>query len=178
MEVHIRAFEMGDWEDVAELFLLPKCQGGTLLLPCQSRDDIRRRLENPPDNMYRLVAVEADSGKVVGMLSLHRHKGRRAHAAGIGMMVHDDYQNQGVGSRLMAAVIDLADNWLDLRRLELTVYTDNEAAIRLYRKFGFEVEGTHRAYAFRDGAYVDTLAMARVRVDGLEHRADSSCNRR
>ncbi|RME41865.1 MAG: GNAT family N-acetyltransferase, partial [Caldilineae bacterium] len=69
-----------------------------------------------------------------------------------------------VGSQLMAAAIDLADNWLNLRRLELTVYTDNEPAIRLYRKFGFEVEGTHRAYAFRDGVYVDTLAMARVRV--------------
>ncbi|RME44117.1 MAG: GNAT family N-acetyltransferase, partial [Caldilineae bacterium] len=128
MNVHVRAFEMADWEGAAALFLLPKCQRGTLQLPYQSRDDLRRRFENPPDNMYRLVAVDADSGKVVGMLSLHCYKGRRAHAGGIGMMVHDDYQHQGVGSQLMAAAIDLADNWLNLRRLELTVYTDNEPA--------------------------------------------------
>ena len=47
-------------------------------------------------------------------------------------------------------------------RIELIVFTDNAAAIALYRKFGFELEGTHRAYALRDGRYVDALAMARL----------------
>ena len=63
----------------------------------------------------------------------------------------------------IVAAIDLADNWLDLSRLELTVYTDNEPAMRLYKKLGFVVEGTHRKYAFRDGVYVDAHCMARVR---------------
>src|SRR5712691_4482721 len=49
-----------------------------------------------------------------------------------------------VGTALMTAAIDLADNWLDLSRLELTVYTDNEAAMRLYKKLGFVIEGTHK----------------------------------
>jgi hypothetical protein len=38
----------------------------------------------------------------------------------------------------------------------------NAAAIALYEKFGFEMEGTHRRYAFRDGAYVDAYSMARI----------------
>jgi len=45
----------------------------------------------------------------------------------------------------------------------LTVYVDNEPAIRLYQKFGFEVEGTRRKDVFRDGQYVDSYAMARLR---------------
>jgi putative acetyltransferase len=36
----------------------------------------------------------------------------------------------------------------------------------LYRKFGFVEEGLLHAYAYRDGAYVDALAMARLRGIG------------
>ena len=43
---------------------------------------------------------------------------------------------------------------VDLHRVELTVYADNEAAIGLYRKFGFEAEGLFRDYAVRDGQWV------------------------
>jgi ribosomal protein S18 acetylase RimI-like enzyme len=39
----------------------------------------------------------------------------------------------------------------------------NEIGIALYEKFGFEIEGTHRRYAFRDGEYADAYSMARVR---------------
>ena len=70
---------------------------------------------------------------------------------------------------MMEAVIEMADNWLSLSRLELNVYTDNDAAIHLYEKQGFEIEGTLRNYAFRDGRYVDSYAMARIRrVSGTE----------
>jgi putative acetyltransferase len=63
----------------------------------------------------------------------------------------------------MEAALDLADNWLNLTRIELRVYVDNAAAITLYEKFGFEVEGTHRRLAFRDGEYVDAYSMARLK---------------
>ena len=63
----------------------------------------------------------------------------------------------------MQAAVDLADKWLNLARLELEVYTDNEPAIRLYKKFGFVIEGTLVRFAFRDGQYADGYAMARLR---------------
>ncbi|HEY5107188.1 MAG TPA: GNAT family N-acetyltransferase [Caulobacteraceae bacterium] len=63
----------------------------------------------------------------------------------------------------MAALLDQADRWLDYRRLKLTVFSDNDRAIALYERFGFEREGLLRAYAFRDGAYVDAVTMARLR---------------
>ena len=79
------------------------------------------------------------------------------------MAVHDAWQGRGIGTALLRAAIDLADRWLNLRRLELTVDTDNSTAVRLYEKFGFEIEGVLRKYSFRDGALVDAYAMARVR---------------
>ena len=62
----------------------------------------------------------------------------------------------------MAALIDYADRWVAVMRIELTVVTDNERAIALYRKFGFVQEGIFRAYGLRDGRYQDVLAMARL----------------
>lgn len=79
------------------------------------------------------------------------------------MAVHDEWQGKGIGTALMSAGLDMADKWLNLTRLELEVYTDNEAAIHLYERFGFEREGTLRQHAFRDGAYVDSYMMARLR---------------
>ncbi len=68
-----------------------------------------------------------------------------------------------MGSHLLGALIDTADNWHDIRRIELNVFTDNLPAIRLYEKFGFEREGTLRNDAYRDGKYVDAHVMARLR---------------
>ena len=42
------------------------------------------------------------------------------------MAVHDKHTGKGVANALLSAMIDLADNWLNLRRIELTVYCDNE----------------------------------------------------
>ena len=81
----------------------------------------------------------------------------------LGLGVHSRHHGRGVGRALLEGLLDLADNWLPVVRLELTVFADNERAIALYRRYGFEVEGTHRAYALRAGRYADVLAMARIR---------------
>jgi putative acetyltransferase len=162
-EILVRGFVMDDWEQVAELFMGKVCIWGTLQMPYQSKDAIKTKLENPPKGMHRLVAVTVDSQRVLGLLGLAPGKGRRAHAGSIGMFVHDEYQDQGIGTQLMEAAIQLSDNWLNLRRLELEVFVDNPRAVHLYEKFGFVKEGTLVDFAYRDGKYVDTLAMARIR---------------
>ena len=64
---------------------------------------------------------------------------------------------------MMGVCLDLADNWLNLTRLDLRVCVDNSPAIVLYKKFGFDIEGTHRRFAYRNGEYVDAHVMARLR---------------
>jgi len=157
----IRAREPSDWEEFGALMELPKVRWGTLRLPYTRRDQWRKMMENPPEERTGLVAVL--DGHVVGSADVFQYKGRRRHVGDIGMSVHDDFQRRGIGSALMGALINVADDWLDLKRLELTVYADNAPAIRLYRKFGFEVEGTLRGYAFRAGQHVDSFFMARLR---------------
>ena len=160
--VTIRAMRASDIEAVTAMLNLPGFRHGTLRLPYQSVEETRKRFETMPQGNVSIVA-EFD-GVPVGDAHLMRLQGRRSHAASIGMGVHDDFTGKGVGSALMHALVDTADNWLDIKRLELTVYTDNAAALALYKKFGFETEGQLKAFGFRDGTYVDAYAMARVRL--------------
>lgn len=168
-KIAIRAAEAGDYEALAQLHADRNAYSQTLQLPYPSHELWRQRLARQDDAHHLLVAIIG--GDLVGSLGLTRYtRARRAHVGEIGMAVRDAWQGKGVGSALMRAALDLADNWLGLRRLELQVYIDNVSAIALYRKFGFEVEGTHRAHAIRNGAYVDSHTMARViegpRIDG------------
>lgn len=126
------------------------------------RETWRKRLSETTEGRYQLVACV--DGEVIGCLGLETlTRSRMRHVGGFGMAVRDDWQLKGIGTALMEAALDLADNWLNLSRVELTVYTDNSAAIALHEKFGFEIEGTHRRHAFRDGAFVDAYSMARLR---------------
>ena len=164
MSITIRRTEPSDYEAVQHIFTGPKAVWGTLQLPFPSAEQWRKRLAEPPEGLFSLVAC-VDNNEVVGQLDLHTfpNRPRRRHVGQIGMAVRDDWQGKGVGTVLMQAAVDLADKWLNLRRLELEVYIDNGPAIRLYEKFGFTIEGTLVDYAFRDGHYVDTYRMARLR---------------
>ena len=160
--LQIRRAEPDDCSALYEMFISPNVYPGTLQLPYPSREQWRQRL-SAPDGSYNLVAVAGD--RVVGMLGVHTfpNRPRRKHVGSVDIVVHDEWHGKGVGSALMRAGLDLADNWLNLTRLELEVYTDNESAIRLYERFGFEREGTLRQHAYRDGRYVDSYVMARLK---------------
>ena len=160
--ITIRRATVSDAEAIQATFATPKAMAGTLQLPFPSLEKWRKWLADSPADDYVLVAEVA--GEVVGNLGLHvaSKSPRRRHAAGLGMTVRDDWHRRGVGAALLAAAIDLADNWLGYRRIELTVYTDNAAALALYRKFGFEIEGTLKDFAFRHGTFIDAYTMARI----------------
>lgn len=137
-----------------------------LQLPHGTEAHWRARIQDMPAGPATadLFLVAEWHGEVVGNAGLTSFAAvRRRHAMGLGLAVATHAQGHGVGRALMAAVIDWADHWAQVLRIELTVYTDNERAIALYRSFGFESEGVHRAFALRDGVYVDALAMARLR---------------
>lgn len=160
--LEIRRAEPDDCSAIYEMFRSPKVYEGTLQLPYPSREQWRKRISES-DGCYNLVAVSGEH--VIGLLTVDTfpNRPRRGHVGRIGISVTEAWQGKGVGKALMQAGIDLADKWLNLTRLELEVYSDNEPAIQLYERFGFEREGVLRQHAFRDGRYVDSIMMARLR---------------
>ncbi len=160
MPAVIRHAEPADIEAIKAIYDQSSVYANTLQLPYQPVSNWQK-LYNAGTGFYNLVAeVE---GKVVGQLGLQVCQSpRRRHVAELGMGVSEEYQGQGIGSALLRAALEMADNWLNIRRVELTVYVSNEAAIALYERFGFEAEAELADYAFQYGNYVNALCMARI----------------
>ncbi|MEM9477980.1 MAG: GNAT family N-acetyltransferase [Pseudomonadota bacterium] len=159
-DISIRAVEPEDAPGVAALMNLPGYRWGTMRLPHQSVSTTRQKMSTNGPNFVCLVAISKE--EIVGMASLTRFEGRRSHVGAVGMGVHDAYVGNGLGARLLTSLLEVADDWWALRRIELTVNADNARAIGLYERMGFEREGVLRDYALCGGEFIDAVSMARL----------------
>jgi L-phenylalanine/L-methionine N-acetyltransferase len=164
-EIVVRAARPEDWEAFYWMREEESVRYNILSVPYGNPQGARDRFTNFPPDAWSLIAdahFPDGSVKMAGQLGFFRGKLDTMHLARFGIQVGTAFQGRGVGSALMASMISLADNWLNLHRIELEVFTDNDAGLALYRKFGFEVEATMVRYAFRDGAYTDAYKMSRL----------------
>jgi Acetyltransferases, including N-acetylases of ribosomal proteins len=139
----------------------PEVYHNTLQIPHPSEQMWQDRLKDRV-GIKQIVACIDDI--VVGLLTLDANqRPRRSHVADFGITVDKRFHGRGVGSALMQSMVEMCDNWLPIKRIELTVFADNEPAVALYRKFGFEIEGTGKQFALRNGEYVDAYFMARMK---------------
>lgn len=159
--IQIRHFEPRDLPQIHAIYSEPEAYADTLQLPFQSEEHWRSKIGAAKEGFTNLVAVRDD--EVLGQLTLEVfQRPRRRHAATFGMGVKGSARRLGIGSALVGAAVDLCEKWINISRIEVEVYTDNAAAIALYSKHGFVIEGTCRRYAFRDGRFVDAHIMARL----------------
>ncbi len=86
---------------------------------------------------------------------------RNKHSAYIVMGILGEYRGKGIGAMLFKKLEQWAFNH-NIHRLELTVVTRNKAAISLYKKVGFEIEGTKRHSLFIDSEFVDEYNMSKL----------------
>jgi RimJ/RimL family protein N-acetyltransferase len=92
-----------------------------------------------------LVAEETDEGTgitqgLVGFLSTTPDWFGEEHGQRIVIGIREAYTGQGIGTRLFQALEAWARQH-GIRRLHLTVETDNGRALALYHKMGFQIEG-------------------------------------
>jgi len=161
LKLHIRHFEQSDLKDLAEIYSYPSVTENTSQVPFLSSGDVEKFFQSPTD--YILVA-ELDN-KVIGHISLiMSNKPREKHSASLAIAVHPDSHGKGVGRQLLTEAINQADNWLNILRLELEVYPENKAALSLYHKFGFEIEGEKKCCSFKDGKFSNLLLLSRLNM--------------
>jgi RimJ/RimL family protein N-acetyltransferase len=109
------------------------------------------------DQEASIVAVSA--GRVIGHISVSREESLvTRHVASIGMAVAKDWRGRGVGTALMAECIRWA-RLMSVEKLVLSTYPDNERALALYRKFGFQEEGRLTGHSKKSIGYRDEILM-------------------
>jgi len=166
MEFLIRPIDIGDGKGVNALRRMPGVFENILGIPSERVKHNEDLIMNMKGNHHQFVAVVKNKNgeeEIIGSAGLMVNINPRiSHSGSIVIMIHKDYQNMRVGTALMETLLDVADNWLMLIRVELAVFQDNKKAIHLYEKFGFEKEGLKRFASIRNGKYEDEYLMARI----------------
>jgi putative acetyltransferase len=127
--------------------------------PATTIDDLEQRFRFSVESDEHLPFVLVEDGEVIGGLGMNP-----THAPGVlalGMWVLPEWRGRG-GGRMLAETA-IAARPADVHKIELDVFTDNGAAIGLYRALGFEQEGLRRDhYRREDGSLRSVLVMARL----------------
>lgn len=117
------------------------------------------------DSAVRCAIVQTDINKVIGCVYL-LNIDWTSRCADFGIMIGEkDNQGKGAGTFAVKAILDHAFFNLNLHRIQLEVLEHNERAIQLYHKFGFQKEGVKREALFKNGVYVNLIAMAVLRKE-------------
>jgi len=131
------------------------------VVPERSREDWDEAIREIR-NRKGLIIVAQVNGKIVGMAHLVRGKfTKNKHVGFLGISVLKEFRRIGIGEAMMNYIIEWAQKQDGLEKISLTVFSTNKAAINLYRKFGFAIEGISKKQYKIEGKHVDEITMGR-----------------
>ena len=158
-------------EDAAELVTFLNCvsletdftslDGDGILLTSEEMEIFLNK-QASSDNQITLLAFLND--KIAGIVNITADQRKRVrHIGDLFIVIGKRYWNNGLGSLLLEEVIEWAQASSVLRRLQLTVQTRNQAAVHLYQKHGFVIEGRQERGAYiEEGKFIDVYLMGKL----------------
>ena len=161
----IRAAEPNDARQIVNLIEQVESSGFMLLEPGERKipdEQMKKRIEAVEKEKSSAILIASTTGVIVGYLfAIGGNPTRTKHSVYIAIGVAESERGKGIGAKLFEALEEWA-NQQSIHRLELTVMTYNTAGIALYKKVGFEIEGTKRDSLLIDGKYVDEYYMSKL----------------
>lgn len=129
---------------------------------------IHQYLENAHQDIYqakqlRLAICKNDTFAAIGLIDLFDFDPKN-NRAGIGIIIQETAdRNQGFGSQALKLLIDYAFEYLALHQLFANIATTNEASIKLFTTFGFQLVGIKKDWNFSQGIYTDEALYQLIR---------------
>lgn len=108
-----------------------------------------------------ILVVENDKELIGYLVAIGGNARRNRHSVYIVIGMLKEYRGLGIGTKLFREI----ERWAyeqNIHRLELTVVTQNEVGLSLYKKMGFEIEGTKKDALFIGGKFVDEYYMSKL----------------
>ena len=163
MKIRFRPELSSDTEMLWQMFSTLSEDSVSNLIPPFTRERVEGWTSNIDyDTVLAIVAVigEESEQKIIGDASIkfnpHEHS---KHKAELGVAVHDDYQNMGIGTALVKHLLNIA-KMKKIRKVWLQVNYNNEIAIHIYKKAGFQIEGKLCRERYINGKYRNEYKMA------------------
>lgn len=121
-----------------------------------SVEEEERFLENLLNSNNQIMLVAEVNGVIVGTANYSTSNVKRlSHRGSIGLCVQKKFWNQGIATSLLEYLIRFGREEAKAKIISLGVRSDNEPAIHLYKKFGFEKIGTFEGYYQIDNKLID-----------------------
>lgn len=116
------------------------------------------------------IVDEVKQDSVLGLVSLTNLDYINRNAIFHIMIGEMSQRGKGIGYFATTEILRHAFNDLNLKRIELSVFEDNERAVNLYKRVGFKCEGVKRQAVYKNGHFLDMLIMGILKEDILEWR--------
>jgi len=165
--VQLRPMQVSDTDDVIRMRRAPEVLAQLFSNEAPTREEHLRWLERIHEQVDReeFVIVERATDSSIGTVGLSNIDRRHRHAQ-YGILIGAiDARGKGLAFEASRLILGYAFDKLGLQRVYLYVFADNEQALHLYRKVGFEEEGRLRQHIYKNGRFRDVLVMAILREE-------------
>ena len=155
------------WEDVDEFlaFINGLIDEGDLYIGVQTKPTRGQEFDWLANGLTQIEKGEAVTcaaevaGHVVGSSSVTKKSGVQAHVGELGISVHKDYRDLGLGTEMLKVLIEESRK-IGLKIVLLNVFSENAMAIHVYEKVGFKEVGRIPKAIFKWKRYLDEIIMA------------------
>lgn len=154
------------WEDIDELlvFVTDSIDEGDLYISIQTKPTWEEELDWHANKLVEIetgktvVCVAEVDGHIVGNSSVTKRSGVQSHVGDLGISIHKDFRELGLGTEMMRVLIDQSRK-MGLKLIQLSAYSDNVRAIHVYKKIGFKEVGRIPKAFFKWEKYFDEIIM-------------------
>jgi diamine N-acetyltransferase len=159
--IHLRALEPEDLEFLYEIENNESIWEVSNTQTPYSKWVLKNYLENAHLDIYeakqlRLIIVFSKTNERVGCIDLFDFDAKNSRA-GIGIIISENFRNQGIGKETLQLITNYAFTHLNLHQLFANITTKNEASLLLFSNFGFQKIGIKKDWTKINGTYVDEV---------------------